>query len=72
LLFVDKRYVAKTGWDAITTGEYPNWTAKHGGVTFHLVGHKLDWAGMNEAGLTVSTTYVSETRKPTPDERPPL
>ena len=72
LLFVNKRGVTKTGWEAGTTGRYARWTAEYGSVTFNLAGVQMAWAGMNEAGLAISTMWLGETRDPTPDERPPL
>jgi choloylglycine hydrolase len=72
LLFVNKRGVTKTGWEAGTSGRYARWTAEYGSVTFNLAGVQLAWAGMNEAGLTISTMWLGETRSPAPDERPPL
>jgi choloylglycine hydrolase len=41
-------------------------------VTFNLAGVQMAWAGMNEAGLVISTMWLGETRNPAPDERPPL
>ena len=32
----------------------------------------MPWAGMNEAGLMISTMFLEQTRNPSPDERPPL
>jgi penicillin V acylase-like amidase (Ntn superfamily) len=72
LLFVNKRGVTKTGWEAGTTGKYARWTAEYGSVTFSLAGIQLAWAGMNEAGLAISTMWLGETHNPAPDERPPL
>jgi hypothetical protein len=73
LLFVNKRGVTKTGWEAGTTGKYARWTAEYGSVTFSVTGApQLAWAGMNETGLSVSTMALGETRSPAPDERPPL
>jgi len=72
LLFVNKRNVSKTGWDPGTTGEYASWTSKYGSFTFNLAGYQLVWAGMNEAGLAISTMALPETQNPAPDERPPL
>jgi penicillin V acylase-like amidase (Ntn superfamily) len=71
-LFVNKRGVAKTGWEAGTTGKYAHWTSQYGSVTFNLAGVQMAWAGMNEAGLAISTMWLGETRNPPPDERPPL
>ena len=72
LLFVNKRGVTKTGWEAGTTGTYARWRARYGSVTFSVAGIHLAWAGMNEAGLAISTMWLGETRDPLPDERPPL
>jgi penicillin V acylase-like amidase (Ntn superfamily) len=72
LLFVNKRGVTKTGWEAGTSGNYARWTAQYGSVTFNLAGVQMPWAGMNEAGLAISTMWLAETRNPHPDERPPL
>jgi penicillin V acylase-like amidase (Ntn superfamily) len=41
-------------------------------VTFNLAGYQLVWAGMNEAGLMLSTMALGDTENPAPDERPPL
>ena len=71
-LFVNKRGVTKTGYEAGTSGKYARWTAEYGSVTFNLAGVQLAWAGMNEAGLVISTMWLGETRSPAPDERPPL
>jgi CubicO group peptidase (beta-lactamase class C family)/penicillin V acylase-like amidase (Ntn superfamily) len=72
LLFVNKRNVSKQAWNPSTTGEYAQWTSKYGSVTFNLVGYQFAWAGMNEAGLMLSTMYLEETESPTLDEHPPL
>ena len=72
LLFVNKRGVAKTGYEAGTGGRYARWTARYGSVTFNLAGVQMVWAGMNEAGLVFSTMWLGETRDPAPDVRPPL
>jgi penicillin V acylase-like amidase (Ntn superfamily) len=72
LLFVNQQGVTKTGWEAGTTGKYARWTAEYGSVTFNLAGVQMAWAGMNEAGLVISTMWLGETGNPAPDERPPL
>lgn len=72
LLFINKRNVAKTGWETGTTGERAQWVSRYGSVTFNQAGYQLPWAGMNEAGLVLSTMALSETQNPAPDERPPL
>jgi choloylglycine hydrolase len=71
-LFVNKRGVAKTGWEASTSEKYARWMSQYGSVTFNLAGVQMAWAGMNEAGLAISTMWLGETRNPPPDERPPL
>jgi penicillin V acylase-like amidase (Ntn superfamily) len=72
LLFVNKRHVLKTAWDPSTSGEYARWISKYGSVTFVHAGYQLAWAGMNEAGLMISTMALGVTENPAPDERPPL
>lgn len=72
LLFVNKRHVLKTTWDPSTSGEYARWISRYGSVTVNLVGYQMAWAGMNEAGLMISTMSLSETQGPIPDERPPF
>lgn len=70
-LFVNRKGVQKTGWEPATDGSVARWTAKYGSVTFSVAGLQLAWAGMNEAGLVMST-MLAETKNPPPDERPPL
>ncbi|TKJ47978.1 hypothetical protein CEE34_00675 [Candidatus Aerophobetes bacterium Ae_b3a] len=72
LLFINKRNVAKTLLDPGTTGEYAEWTSKYGSVTFNVVGYQFAYAGMNEAGLVISTMALDITENPAPDERAPL
>ena len=72
LVFINKRNVAKTILDASTTGEYAEWTSKYGSVSFNIGGYQLAYAGMNEAGLVISTMFLDITENPAPDERPPL
>jgi penicillin V acylase-like amidase (Ntn superfamily) len=72
LLFVNKRGVTKTGWEPGTDGRYARWTARYGSVTFNLAANQMVWAGMNEAGLALSTMWLGETENPALDERPGL
>lgn len=72
LLFVNKRGVQKTTWDPSTSGEYARWTSRYGSVTVNFVGYQMAWAGMNEAGLMISTMSVAGAQGPTSDERPPF
>jgi penicillin V acylase-like amidase (Ntn superfamily) len=72
LLFVNKRRVVKSGWEPSTTGEYARWTSKYGSVTIVHAGYQMAWAGMNEAGLMISTMALDKTENPAPDARPPL
>ena len=72
MLVVNKRGVSKTGWEAGTTGKYARWTAEYGSVTFNHAGPQFAWAGMNEAGLAISTMGLNSSHSPAPDERPPL
>jgi penicillin V acylase-like amidase (Ntn superfamily) len=72
LVFVNKRHVMKTAWDPSTSGEYARWISQYGSVTFVHAGYQMAWAGMNEAGLMISTMALGETQNPPHDERPPL
>jgi penicillin V acylase-like amidase (Ntn superfamily) len=72
LLFVNKRHVLKTAWDPSTSGDYARWISKYGSLTFVHAGYQLAWAGMNEAGLMISTMALGGTENPAPDERPPI
>lgn len=71
-VFVNKRHVMKTAWESSTSGQYARWISRFGSVTFNIIGSQLVWAGMNEAGLMLSTMSLIETQEPAPDERPPL
>ncbi len=72
MLAVKRRNVLKTAWEPSTTGEYARWISRYGSVTFDYAGYQLAWAGMNEAGLMMSTMALYETENPAPDSRPPL
>ncbi len=72
LVFVNKRNVTKTMLDPSTNGEYAEWTSKYGSVSFNIGGYQFAYAGMNEAGLVISTMALDITQNPAPDERPPL
>jgi penicillin V acylase-like amidase (Ntn superfamily) len=72
ILYVNKRDIVKAGWERSTTGEVARWTSKYGSLTFNLVGYQFPWAGMNEAGLVISTMALEANQPPAPDERPPL
>ena len=71
-LFINQKNVRKQGWEPSAAGAVHSWTSRYGSVTFSVAGLQLAWAGMNEAGLVLSTMALSETRNPNPDERPPL
>jgi choloylglycine hydrolase len=72
LIFVNKRNTLKAGWEMGKGGERAVWTSKYGSVTFNLTGFQSVWAGMNEAGLVISTMLLEETRMEIADSRPPL
>lgn len=72
MLFVNKRGVAKSGFP-MAEGETPaTWTSKYGSVTIHTAPYQYAWAGMNEAGLVISTMQLDDTQVPPPDDRPSL
>jgi penicillin V acylase-like amidase (Ntn superfamily) len=72
MLFINKRNVLKATWEPSSTGEYARWISRYGSVTINFVGYQLVWAGMNEAGLMLSTMSLAETQEPAPDERLPF
>ncbi|MGD8441181.1 MAG: hypothetical protein PVG53_11630, partial [Holophagae bacterium] len=69
-VFINPRGLNKTGWLAGTTGVVADWSSAYASVTFNFVGYQLAWAGMNEAGLVMSTMSLYETELPPPDPRP--
>lgn len=71
-VFINPRGLHKTGTLAGTTGAYAEWDATYASVTFNFVGYQIAWAGMNEAGLVMSTMSLYETELPRPDPRPVL
>jgi choloylglycine hydrolase len=72
LLVVKPRGMLKTSWEPGTTGVYARWISKYGSLTVDYAGLEMAWAGMNEAGLMMSTMALGGTEDPHPDERPPL
>jgi hypothetical protein len=71
-LIVNPRHVLKTAWEPSTSGEYARWISRYGSVTLNAVGPQFPWAGMNEAGLMISTMALVEAEAPAPDTRTPL
>lgn len=72
LVFVNRRGVEKY---SVSGGDIHNrihWTSRYASVSFNLVGYEYSWGGMNEAGLSISTMSLAETRQPPPDGRPAL
>jgi penicillin V acylase-like amidase (Ntn superfamily) len=72
LIFVNPRGLSKTGWEESSTGEVAHWIAKYSSISFDLVGYQLVWAGMNEAGLMLSTMALGESVAPPVGKQPPL
>lgn len=70
LVFINRRGVAKEGFQAGTTGRKAKWISKYGSVTFNLAGREFAFGGMNEAGLTVGSMELLASEFPEPDERP--
>jgi penicillin V acylase-like amidase (Ntn superfamily) len=70
LIFVNKRNVVKSFWELDPASAHARWTSKYGSVSFNLVMSQLSWAGMNEAGLVISTLELAGSRPPAPDSRP--
>jgi len=72
LVFVNRRGVVKSSVSGENVHNRTYWTTRYASVTFNLVGYEYAWGGMNEAGLSISTMSLDETRQPPPDHRPPL
>jgi len=71
-VFINPRGLHKTGVIAGTTGAYAEWGSRYASVTFNFVGYQIAWAGMNEAGLVMSTMSLDQTELPPADPRPVL
>jgi len=71
-IFINPRGLHKRGVIPGTTGVNADWNAKYSSVTFNFVGYQIAWAGMNEAGLVMSTMSLNQTEIPPPDARPTL
>lgn len=71
-IFINPRGLHKTGVIPGTTGVNAEWESKYASVTFNFVGYQIAWAGMNEAGLVMSTMSLNQTELPRPDPRPVL
>lgn len=72
LVFVNRRGVEKSSISGEDPGNRIYWTSRYASVSFNLVGYEYAWGGMNEAGLSISTMSLAETRQPPPDGRPAL
>ena len=68
-LFVNKKNVSKKSPFPNAKGEHHDWISKYGSVTFNLGALQFAWAGINEAGLVMSTMYLEETQTPEVDNR---
>ena len=71
-IFINPRGLHKTGVIPGTTGVNAEWDSKYASVTFNFVGYQTAWAGMNEAGLVMSTMSLDQTELPRRDPRPEL
>jgi choloylglycine hydrolase len=69
LILVNKHNVAKTAYAADRPAR---WTSRYGSVTFNQYGREFPLGGMNEAGLTIATLWLEETRHRAPDSTPTL
>ena len=72
LVFINRRGIAKEGFQKNTNGDVAKWVSKYGSVTFNLAGIEFAFGGMNEAGLTVGSMELLAQKYPEPDERMPL
>jgi choloylglycine hydrolase len=51
-------------------GKPAKWASQYGSVTFNQFGPDLPFGGMNEKGLVVETTWLEQTRYPSPGPSP--
>ena len=70
LVFVNKRNITKSYWQSDSLFPHARWTSRFGSVSFNLCMSQLSWAGMNEAGLVISTMQLDGSQSPEPDKRP--
>jgi penicillin V acylase-like amidase (Ntn superfamily) len=70
--YFNPRGLSKSLPDPRAVGDYAIWTARYASLTFTRTAYLFTWAGMNEAGLVISTMGLAETQVPPADERPPL
>ena len=71
-VFINPRGLEKTSLDASVDGRYLTWVSQYASLTFNLVGYHYAWAGMNEAGLVLSTMALGPLSQPVNDHRLPL
>lgn len=73
MIVINKRGFRKT---AMTDPEKKlnpaSWKSKYGSITFNFLGIDWPWAGMNEAGLVITSMRLKETQYPQQDERPSI
>ncbi len=73
LIVVNKKGFQKTAMSDPAKKLNPvSWTSQYGSVSFNMYGIDWPWAGMNEAGLVITSMALEETRYPVPDERPSI
>lgn len=70
LVFVNKRNIRKSYWESDSIYPHARWTSQYGSVSFNLCMSQFSWAGMNEAGLVISTMQLDNSKSPDPDKRP--
>ena len=70
LVFVNKRNIRKSDWESDSIYPHARWTSQYGSVSFNLCMNQFSWAGMNEAGLVISTMQLDNSKTPGPDKRP--
>ncbi len=69
-IFVNRRGIAKEGFQEGTTGEKARWVSEYGSITFNLAAREMAFGGMNEAGLVVGSMELRAGEFPERDERP--
>jgi choloylglycine hydrolase len=72
LVFINRRGIAKEGFQKNINSETAQWVSRYGSITFNLAGREFAFGGMNEAGLVVGSMELLDSKFPEPDERMPL
>jgi penicillin V acylase-like amidase (Ntn superfamily) len=71
-VFLNPRGIERTSLDASVDGRQLTWISQYASLTFNLVAYNYAWAGLNEAGLVLSTMRLGPLSQLVNDHRLPL